>query len=168
MASIPVSSLRGNSLGHLCDLVEAVGKDRDKLKRDLQRVLPSAAAADDCMHVLARMPAVEMRCSKPQLQSSDTDEDTDNEVRLEQYSISLTLKRKGLVSVRQNGSKAGGQRARVYAPRCASRLVALVLLISHMIRALHELLMALNDISVQISQDCGRGLVCVAIKCGNK
>lgn len=114
-----VKALRANNRAHLCDLVESVNYDPSKLKRDLERVLP-AGAAEDCMHVLARMPAVEMRCSKPQLKAApDASADVADAEGLEQYSILLTLKRKGLASVRQKGSKAGGQRARVYAPRCA-------------------------------------------------
>lgn len=121
MDSAAVKALRGRR-GHLCDLIELVNSDRNKLKRDLEKVM-SAGAAEDCMHVLARLPAAEMRCSKPQLRAAPADEAgpdaADDGEELEQYSIQLTLKRKGLASIRQKGSKAGGQRARVFAPRCA-------------------------------------------------
>ena len=116
-----VQALRGHKCGHLWDLVESANNNRNKLKQDLERVLP-AGAAEDCMHVLSRMPAVEMRCSKPQLQAAPEAEaacDAGDSEGLKQYRIQLTLKRKGLASVQQKGSKAGGQRARVYAPRCA-------------------------------------------------
>jgi hypothetical protein len=118
MDSSTVQGLRSNNRGHLCDLVEAANKDPGKLKRDLERVMPSAAA-EDCLQVLARMPAVEMRCSTPQLQAAPADTSTsiEEEDALEQYSIVLTLKRSALASMRQKGSRAGGQRARVYAPR---------------------------------------------------
>lgn len=125
--SSAIKTLRGRNRAHLRDLIEAIHRDPKKLRKDLEQVL-SPEAAEDCMHVLARMPSVEMRCSKPQLQSAEEpDDETEEGDGAEQYRVQLTLKRKGLATLRQNGSKVAGQRARVYAPRCGLETPQLLL-----------------------------------------
>lgn len=111
-------ALKKKGFEHLSDLVAAMHKSPGKLGTALQAVL-SSSAAEDCQQVLARMPYMQMHCSRPELQTvPEAFSDTGDDSAAEQYSVQVTLARQGEASPGSRSQKAQtSQRPRVFAPR---------------------------------------------------
>jgi hypothetical protein len=119
-----VKGLQRRGYAHLSDLVIAVNKQPGKLATALQTLM-DGKEADDCMQVLARMPLIQVVCSRPELQRALNNEEQEEDPGLGEYSIQIVLSRQSDSSVGSRTSKAqSAHRARVYAPRCTSKLPA--------------------------------------------
>lgn len=111
------ATLKKAGFGLLSDVVAALPRRRAKLADALRRVL-SDSAAEDCLAVAQRMPAMEVRCGVPRQQEAGAGGEEEGVVE-EQFKVQVTLTRQGASA--PAGRKLAGKgttKARVYAPRC--------------------------------------------------
>ena len=124
--------------GYKClgDFVHASRQKRAALSRDLNAAL-SAQQAEECVSLLDRMPAVTMtsgaptpraaaqRCTGDEAAAADHERagnsGEDAAAQADELEVTVTLQRQGQAAGGGKGRPKGangGQRARVYAPRC--------------------------------------------------